>query len=257
MTLSDEQLERYARHIILKEIGGAGQVRLLGARVLVIGAGGLGAPLLSYLAAAGVGTLGIVDDDEVSLSNLQRQILYGTEDIGKIKTDVAENQLKRINPDVKVVAHNMRITADNADGLIKGYDLVADGCDNFTTRLAVNASCVRLKKPLVSAAIGQFEGQLSTFKPHQKDEQGNFYPCYHCFVPETVSDENASCSDQGVLGALAGVMGSWQAVEVVKELLGLGDTLAGRVLMYDALSHDVRSIKLKRDPKCPTCGDPS
>jgi len=254
MTLSNDQLERYARHIILKEIGGAGQLRLLNARVLVIGAGGLGAPLLSYLAAAGVGTIGVVDDDAVSLSNLQRQILYGTADIGRPKTDVTHEQLQRINPDVNVVLHNLRVDDSNVDTLVEAYDIVADGCDNFRTRLTVNSACVRHHKPLVSAAIGQFEGQLATFKPHQKDAQGNFYPCYHCFVPETVSEENASCSDQGVLGALAGVMGAWQAVEVIKDILDLGETLAGRVLMYDALSHSTRSITLKRDPNCPTCG---
>lgn len=246
--LSDDELDRYARHLVLREVGGAGQARLKAARVLVVGAGGLGAPLCLYLAAAGVGTIGLVDDDRVSLSNLQRQILYGTEDVGRPKTEAARATLARINPLVAVVPHALRLTPDNARGLIADYDLVADGCDNFATRLAVNAACVALKKPLVSAAVGQFEGQLGVFHGHRPGE-----PCYQCF---TGPDPRmaANCAEAGILGAVAGVVGTLQAVEVLKLILGLGEPLSGRLLLWDALDARSRVVRLKPDPACAVCG---
>lgn len=253
MTLSDDQLDRYARHIILKEIGGPGQQKLLKSKVLIIGAGGLGSPCLMYLAAAGVGTLGIVDNDEVSLSNLQRQIIHETKNVGAPKTTSAGETIARINPDIKVVPHTIRLTKNNARDLIKGYDIVADGCDNFETRLAINDACVKEKVPLVSAALMRFDGQLSTFKPFAKDGDGNPYPCYRCFVPEAPPNEGLSCAEIGILGAVAGVMGTLQAVEVIKEILGLGETLAGQLLLYDGLSTSFRKIRLPKDPLCPVC----
>lgn len=246
-----DELERYARHIILPEIGGAGQQTLKRSRVLVIGAGGLGSPLLLYLAAAGVGTLGIVDDDTVSLSNLQRQVLHNTERVGEKKTESAAVALSALNPHVRVIEHTTRLTPETADALIGAYDLVADGSDNFDTRFLVNDTCYRLKKTLVTAAMLRFDGQLSTFKAHQ----GEPHPCYRCVFPEPPPAGSVpACSEAGVLGALGGVMGSLQALEVVKELLGLGDSLSGRLLLYDALRGDVRTVKLRRDPHCRTCG---
>lgn len=250
MDFTDEQLERYARHIILKDVGGAGQTALLQARVLVVGAGGLGSPLLSYLAAAGVGTIGIVDDDLVDLSNLQRQIIHATHDIGSAKSESAAASIAALNPDVKVVQHNMRLTADNAAEIIGAYDIVADGTDNFNTRHIVNDTCVALEKILVSAAIGPFEGQIATFKPHA----GESLPCYRCFLPEEPpEDMQRTCSDIGILGAVAGVVGTLQATEVLKEILGIGESLAGKMLFYDALTASTRTIKLPQDPKCPVC----
>lgn len=245
------ELERYSRHIILPEIGGAGQQRLKKARVLVIGAGGLGSPLLLYLAAAGIGVIGIVDDDTVSLSNLQRQVLHGTEDIGRKKTESAAVGVAALNPHVRVIEHTERLTPENADRLIGGYDVVADGSDNFDTRFLVNDTCYRLKKTLVTAAILRFDGQLSTFKAHR----GEPHPCYRCVFPEPPPPGSVpACSEAGVLGALGGVMGSLQALEVIKELLDLGDSLSGRLLLYDALRGDIRTVKLRRDPQCRTCG---
>lgn len=246
-----DELERYARHIILPEVGGAGQQRLKQARVLVIGAGGLGSPLLLYLAAAGIGTLGVVDDDTVSLSNLQRQVLHRTEDVGRRKTESAAVALAALNPHVRVVEHTARLDAANADALFAGYDLIADGSDNFETRFLVNDTCYRLGKTLVTAAILRFDGQLSTFKAHL----GAPHPCYRCVFPEAPPPGSVpACSEAGVLGALGGVLGSLQALEVVKELLGLGDSLSGRLLLYDALRGDVRTVRLRRDPHCRLCG---
>jgi len=251
MDFSDDQIERYARHIILKEIGGAGQQKLLAAKVLVVGAGGLGSPLLMYLAAAGVGTLGIVDDDTVSLSNLQRQILHHTADIGRPKTASAAASIAALNPDVTVVAHEERLTAANAIDLVSGYDLVADGSDNFETRFLVNDACYLAKVPLVSAAIGQFEGQLSTYRAFEGDN-----PCYRCVFPERPPPGTVpSCAEAGVIGALAGVMGSLQAVEVIKEITGIGQSMAGRLTIYDALDARFRTLKLRRDPGCALCGE--
>ena len=254
MTLSDEQLDRYARHIVLGEIGGAGQQKLLHSKVLVIGAGGLGSPLLMYLAAAGVGTLGVVDDDVVSLSNLQRQIIHATTNVGVTKTISAGEMIAALNPGIEVRAHTLRLTAENAAGLVREYDLVADGCDNFETRLAVNDACLSERKPLVSAALQKFDGQLSTFKPYEKDAGGNPLPCYRCLVPEAPPNEDmVACADIGILGASAGVMGTLQGVEVIKELLGLGTSLAGSVLVYDGLKADFRKVRLNKDPECPGC----
>lgn len=252
MEFSDDQLERYARHIILKEVGGAGQQRLLGARVLVVGAGGLGSPLILYLAAAGVGTIGVVDDDTVSLSNLQRQVLHTTDRIGEAKTASAAAAVAALNPDVCINEHRTRLTVGNAAALIGDYDLVADGSDNFATRFLVNDACYLVRRPLVSAAILGFEGQLSTFKAHQPGPN----PCYRCLFREPPPpDLIPSCSDAGVLGALGGTMGSLQATEVVKEILGLGDSLSGRLLIYDALATSFRTVRAKRDPDCPLCSD--
>jgi len=250
MDFTDEQLERYARHIILKDVGGAGQMALLKARVLVVGAGGLGSPLLQYLAAAGVGTIGVVDDDLVDLSNLQRQIIHVGRDVGKPKTESATTKINALNSDVKVVQHSVRLSSENATAVIGKYDLVADGTDNFATRHLVNDTCVALKKTLVSAALGPFEGQLATFKPHA----ASGLPCYRCFLPEEPPvDMQRTCSDIGILGAVAGVVGTMQAVEVLKEILGIGDSLAGKMLIYDALSATTRTIGLPQDPGCIVC----
>lgn len=250
MDFTDEQLERYARHIILRDVGGAGQMALMQARVLVVGAGGLGSPLLSYLAAAGVGTIGIVDDDQVDLSNLQRQIIHATNDIGAAKSASAAESIAALNPDVKVIEHTVRLNAENAADIIGQYDIVADGTDNFKTRHLVNDTCVALKKTLVSAALGPFEGQIATFKPHT----GAGLPCYRCFLPEEPpEDMQRTCSDIGILGAVAGVVGTLQATEVLKEILGIGDSLAGKMVFYDALTASTRTIKLPQDPNCPVC----
>ena len=251
MDFTDDQIERYARHIILRDIGGAGQQAMLNAKVLVIGAGGLGSPLLMYLAAAGIGTIGIIDDDEVSLSNLQRQILHTTPDIGRKKVDSSFDSITALNPDVKVITYDDRLDADNAMEIISQYDIVADGSDNFATRFLVNDACHLANVPLVFAALGQFEGQLSTFKAFSADDA----PCYRCLFPAPPAEGVVpSCAEAGVLGALAGVMGSMQGVEVIKEITGIGESMAGRLLIYDALSTRIRTIRLKPDPKCALCG---
>jgi len=242
---------RYARNISLPEVGEAGQKRLLASKVLVIGAGGLGSPLLMYLAAAGVGTLGIVDDDRVALSNLQRQILHETEDVGRPKVKSAEDTLHYLNPDINYTPHHCRLTQDNADELIADYDLVADGCDNFETRFIVNAACLRQKKTLVSAAVIGFSGQLYTFKPYLGDP----HPCYQCLYPELPApDATPRCSESGVLGSVVGQLGSWQATEVIKELLGIGESLSRQMMVVDALNNAVRKVKLPHDPACACCG---
>ncbi|HEX7775843.1 MAG TPA: molybdopterin-synthase adenylyltransferase MoeB [Parvibaculum sp.] len=256
MALTDAQLERYARHIVLKEIGGPGQQKLLNARVLVVGAGGLGAPCLMYLAAAGIGTLGVIDADAVSLSNLQRQIIHDTENIGRLKVESAAASLARINPDTRVVAHAERLTARNALEIISGYDIVADGCDNFPTRFLVNDACYFARKPLVSGAVGPFEGQLATFKSYKAGPDGQALANYRDLVSEAPPAGSVpACEEAGVLGALTGVIGSMMALEVVKELTGAGESLAGRLLIYDALETRVRTIRLKRDPANPLTGD--
>jgi adenylyltransferase/sulfurtransferase len=252
MRLSDDELERYARHIVLREVGGTGQARLKRARVLVIGAGGLGSPLILYLAAAGVGTLGIVDDDEVSLSNLQRQIAHRTADVGRPKTESAGDAARAINPSIAVEKHAARLTASNAIDLISGYDIVADGSDNFDTRFLVNDACFFAGRTLVSAAVTEFDGQLATFKAH--DRSGG-YPCYRCIFPEPPPPGGArSCSETGVLGAAAGVMGTLQALEVIKEITGAGESMAGRLLIYEALTTNFRRVRVKPDPACTLCG---
>lgn len=253
--LSAEELERYARHIVLPEIGGPGQQRLKRARVLVIGAGGLGAPVLEYLAAAGVGTLGTVDDDTVSLSNLQRQVIHDTGSVGLAKTESAARSIKRINPHVTVEIHAMRLTADNAAELVRGYDIVADGSDNFATRYLVSDACYLAKKPLVFAAVGPFDGYLTTLKPHQSGPDGKPYPTYRCIFPEAPPPGTiANCAEVGVLGAAVGVIGTLQATEVLKEIVGIGDTLAGRLMLYDALAARFSEIRIAWDPANPLSG---
>jgi adenylyltransferase/sulfurtransferase len=251
MEFNDSQVQRYARHILLKEVGGAGQAKLLDARVLVIGAGGLGSPVLLYLAAAGVGTIGVVDDDTVDLTNLQRQVVHTTSAVGRPKVESAKETLAAINPDVRLVPHKARIAAGNALDLIAGYDVVADGSDNFATRFLVNDACYFAAKPLVSAAILRFDGQVSTFKAFEDGDN----PCYRCLFGEAPpAGQIPSCAEAGVLGALCGMVGSLQAGEVIKEILGIGTSLSGSLLLCDALSAEFRKIALKRDPGCPLCG---
>jgi molybdopterin/thiamine biosynthesis adenylyltransferase len=251
--LTEPQIRRYARHIVLAEIGGVGQARLIAARVLVIGAGGLGAPLLQYLAAAGIGTLGVIDHDQVDLSNLQRQVIHRTADIGVAKVASARRALLDINPEVAVIAHDERLTADNAERIVGGYDIVADGSDNFATRYLLNDVCYRLKKILVSAAILRFDGQISTYKAWQ----GAGHPCLRCIFPAAPSEDAVpSCAQAGVLGALAGTLGALQATEVVKEILGIGRSLSGRLLMYDALAASFDEMAIAKRPDCPICGSP-
>ena len=251
MDLTDSQFHRYARHLILDEVGEEGQEKLLNARVLVIGAGGLGSPLLLYLAAAGVGTLGVVDDDVVELSNLQRQVIHKTASLDQPKVASARTTVAEINPDVRIVSHPVRLTAANAAGLIAGYDLVADGSDNFATRFLLNDACYLAGIPLVSAALLRFDGQLSTYKAFLDGD----HPCYRCLFPTPPPpDLIPRCEEAGILGAIAGAVGSLQAVEVLKELLGLGESLSGSLLVYDGLATTFRKIRLRRDPNCALCG---
>jgi sulfur-carrier protein adenylyltransferase/sulfurtransferase len=246
-TLTAEQRERYSRHLLLPEVGMDGQQKLLDAKVLLLGAGGLGSPAALYLAAAGVGTLGIVDNDEVDLSNLQRQVIHSSERIGVPKVDSAEQTITALNPDVKVQKYPVRLGADNIVEIISGYDIVVDGLDNFPTRYLLNDASVRLGIPVVSAAILGFEGQLSVFKPYEG-------PCYRCLFPVPPPAELApSCGANGVLGVLPGTMGLLQATEVVKLILGEGEPLIGRLLMYDALAASTTEVKVRRDPDCPIC----
>lgn len=250
MSLKDEQIERYARHIMLPEVGGAGQARLLASKVLLVGAGGLGSPLALYLAAAGVGTIGIVDNDVVSLSNLQRQIAHKTRDIGRPKTDTAAESIADINPDVQVNRHQMRMGMENVRELIRDYDLIADGSDNFAAKFLLNDACFFQRKPLVAAALGRFEGQLSTFRGFEEGK-----PCYRCIFPSMPpADAMPDCATTGTLGLVAGVMGTLQGIEVVKELLGIGESMAGFLLIYDALNTGFRKIRVRPDPGCRLCG---
>ncbi len=251
MEFSDKQLERYARHIVLPELGGKGQERLLRSSALVVGAGGLGSPLLLYLAAAGVGRIGIVDDDVVDLSNLQRQVIHATDRIGDPKVESARSVLAGINPDVTVETHGVRLGPGNVMELIGRYDIVADGSDNFATRFLLNDACYLKGVPLVSAALLRFEGQLATFKAHA----GN-YPCYRCIFPEPPPPGLIpTCAEGGVLGAVAGVVGCLQATEVIKELAGIGDSLAGHLVIMDALNATFRKIAVRPDPSCRLCGE--
>ena len=248
-TLRADQETRYSRHTLIPEVGHAGQMKLLAAKVVCIGAGGLGSPSSMYLAAAGIGTLGMIDDDVVDASNLQRQILHGTDRLGTAKTESAARTLHNLNPDVRVIQHRERITSKNALEILGGYDIIIDGADNFATRYLVNDCALRLAKPVIHASIFRFEGQLTVFPAHGS-------PCYRCLYPEPPPPEDApSCAEGGVLGVLPGTMGVLQATEAIKLVLGLGDTLAGRLLVYDALKARFRELKLRRDPKCPTCGD--
>lgn len=252
MEFTDDQLHRYARHIVLPEVGGIGQTRIMEARVLVVGAGGLGAPLLMYLAAAGVGVIGVIDDDVVDLSNLQRQVIHGTSQIGRPKVESARRAIADINPEIELIAHEDRLTVHNVMKLVGDYDVIADGSDNFETRFLLNDSCHLAGKTLVSAAILRFEGQLSTFK----SGLGKEFPCYRCLYPNPPPPGMIpSCAEGGVLGALAGVMGSLQTTEILKEIMGIGDSMAGSLLIYDALNTSFQNMKLKPVPTCPLCGD--
>lgn len=248
--LNDDDLARYARHLVLREVGGPGQARIRKAKVLIVGAGGLGSPAALYLAAAGVGTLGLVDDDAVSLSNLQRQVLFRTADIGRAKVEAGGEALKALNPGVQIQAHNMRVSAANVAELIAGYDVIADGSDNFPTRFLLNDACFFAEKPLVSAAVTEFEGQLATYKGHQPG-----CPCYRCLFPAPPPPGTVpNCSETGVLGAAAGVMGALQGLEVLKEVAGIGIGLTGKIIMYKALTAEFRTARLPKDPACPLCG---
>jgi molybdopterin/thiamine biosynthesis adenylyltransferase len=255
LKFSEQQIQRYSRHILLDQIGGSGQASLINSKVLVIGAGGLGSPVILYLAAAGVGTIGVIDDDLVDLSNLQRQILHTTRSIGTAKVISAEKTIYEINPEVKIIPIQERIRQDNAMDLMAQYDLIADGCDNFDTRFLVNDACYFSHKTLVSAAVHRFDGQIYTFKPHKKDAEGNQLPCYRCLFPKAPPPgQNPTCAEAGVLGAMCGTIGSLQTTEIVKELLSIGESLAGSLLIYDALSSEFRKITIKADPGCPLCG---
>lgn len=255
MALTGDEIERYARHLVLHEVGGPGQQKLKAAKVLVVGAGGLGSPLLLYLAAAGIGTVGIIDDDKVSLSNLQRQVAHTTQRIGMAKTSSARQTMQAINPHVQVVEHACRLTTGNALGIVSQYDVVADGCDNFPTRFLVSDACYFARKTLVSAAVGQFDGQLSTFKPHEMSPDGTPWPTYRCLMGDIPPRGLfPACEEAGILGALPGIVGSMQAMEVIKELLGIGESLAGRLLMYDALSARFYETRLTWNPDNPLTG---
>jgi molybdopterin-synthase adenylyltransferase len=234
--LGPEELERYARHIVLRGVGGPGQAKLRQARVLVIGAGGLGSPVIQYLAAAGVGTIGIVDDDVVSLSNLQRQVLHGTPDIGKLKTASARDAVVRLNPHVAVEMHSLRLDEGNAASLIGGYDIVADGSDNFNTRYAVSDACFRAGKPLVTASVNEFDGSITTIRAHENAPDGTPNPTYRCLFPDKPAGGMIpTCSEAGVLGALTGMVGTLQAMEVIREITGFGEGLVGKLLLIDAM----------------------
>lgn len=253
--LTPEELERYARHIVMREVGGPGQGKLKAARVLVIGAGGLGAPLLLYLAAAGVGTIGVVDDDQVALSNLQRQVIFGTEDVGASKAERAAQAIARLNPHVKIEVHNERLNAGNAMPLIGSYDVVADGSDNFATRYLVADACYLAKKPLVTAALGVFDGSLTTIRAHEKRADGTPNPTYRCLFPEPPPAGTVpACSEAGILGALPGILGSMMALEVIREIVGFGEGLIGRLLMIDARSMRFETLDYAWDSDNPLSG---
>lgn len=255
MSLTPKEIERYKRHLVLKDVGGQGQQKLKAARVLLIGAGGLGSPLVMYLAAAGIGTIGIVDDDTVSLSNLQRQIAHDTAHIGTAKVESAKAMVARLNPHVTIEAHPLRIDAANAIDLISNYDIVADGSDNFATRYLVSDACYLAKRPLVFGAVGPFDGYVTTFKPHETRPDGTPWPSYRCLFPEAPPPGTvANCAEVGVLGAVVGVIGTLQATEVLKEILGVGDTLAGRLMIYDALGARFENVKIGWDPGNPLSG---
>jgi len=254
--LSADELERYARHIVLRDVGGPGQARLRGARVLVIGAGGLGAPVLLYLAAAGIGTLGVIDDDVVSLSNLQRQVIHATPDIGSAKVDSAAAIIRKLNPHVAIEAHNARLTAGNALSLIGRYDIIADGSDNFATRYLVSDACYFAGKPLVTAALGAFDGTLTTIRAHERGADGAPNPTYRCLFPEPPPPGTVpACAEAGVLGALAGVIGSMMALEVIREIVGFGENLVGRLLMIDARAMRFETLRYAWDPDNPLSGN--
>jgi molybdopterin-synthase adenylyltransferase len=248
MILTDAQLERYARHILLKEIGGAGQMRLLGAQVVIIGAGGIGCPAIAYLAAAGIGTLRVIDPDVVALSNLQRQILFSADNIGQPKPEVARQAALRINPNCHLIPINSRIDVGNAERLLRGADLVLDGCDNFTTRLIVSDAATGARVPLISAAVGGFTGQIGHWRGWEDGQ-----PCYRCLLGDDPGAEGRDCSSEGVLGALTGIIGTMAALEVVRALVPFGESLRGQMMMFDALTHRQRVVRVAADPACPAC----
>ena len=253
--LTHEEIERYKRQLVLKEIGGEGQQKLQAARVLVVGAGGLGSPLILYLAAAGIGQIGIIDSDRVSLDNLQRQIVHDTKSVGKAKTRSAAATIERLNPHVETRLYTTRLVPENALDIAGGYDIVADGSDNFATRYLVNDACYFAKRPLVFAAVGPFDGHLTTFRAFETDGEGNPRPSYRCLFPEPPPEGTVPpCSEVGILGAVAGVIGCLAAVEVVKELLGLGESLVGRLLLYDALQARFSTVAYGWDPDNPLNG---
>jgi molybdopterin/thiamine biosynthesis adenylyltransferase len=255
MTLTANEIERYKRQLVLKEIGGEGQQKLKASRVLVVGAGGLGSPLILYLAAAGVGQIGIIDSDRVSLDNLQRQIVHDTRSVGRSKTKSAAQAIERLNPQIETRLYSTRLVAENALAIIGGYDLVADGSDNFATRYLVNDACYFAKVPLVFAAVGPFDGHLTTFRAFEKDEAGNPRPSYRCLFPEPPPEGTVPpCSEAGILGSVAGVIGTLAATEVVKELLGIGESLVGRLLLYDALQARFSTVAYGWDPDNPLNG---
>lgn len=247
--LSDAQLDRYARHIVLRDVGGPGQAKLLESHVLLIGAGGIGCPAIQYLAAAGVGKISVIDDDEISLSNLQRQILYSETQVGQPKVHAAAEAVRRLNPDIYFHAKKERITAQTSEQILEGVDVAIDGCDNFVTRLIVNDLCIAARVPLVSAAIGQFHGQIGTFRGWEADA-----PCYRCFVGDAHDpDDCDDCATQGVLGAMCGLMGSFAAMEAIREITGFGDPQIGKLHIFDGLKPAMRTINLPKDPECRSC----
>jgi len=254
LDFSEDEIRRYSRHILLQDVGGIGQAKLKAAKVLLVGAGGLGSPLALYLAAAGIGRIGIIDHDTLELSNLQRQIAHTTSRIGQPKATSAAETARAINPEIRVDTYTERLTPANVADLVAEYDLICDGTDNFSTRFLIADACVLGRRTLVSAAVLRFEGQLSVFKPHAHTDG----PCYRCLYPAPPPPGLVpSCSEAGVLGAVTGVMGTLQATEVLKEILGIGDTLSGKLLVWDALASRFRTIRLRKDPRCPLCGPES
>jgi molybdopterin-synthase adenylyltransferase len=255
MVLSSDEISRYARHIVLRHVGGEGQQKLKAASVLIVGAGGLGAPLIQYLAAAGLGRIGIADNDSVSLSNLQRQVIHRTEDVGRLKAERAAEAISAINPHVAVDIHALRLDAGNAEAVIAGYDFVADGSDNFETRYNVSDACFRARKPLVTAAVNEFDGSITTLRPFQNGKDGLPNPTYRCLFPVAPPPGMIpSCSEAGVLGALTGMIGAMQAVEVLREITGFGEGLVGTLLLIDALTMSIERIGYRWDPKNPLSG---
>jgi len=254
--LSPDEIERYARHIVLRGVGGPGQAKLKAARVLVIGAGGLGSPLIQYLAAGGVGAIGIVDDDAVSLSNLQRQVLHGTDDIGRPKVESAAAASARLNPHVRIEPHQLRLTEEDAEALIAGYDIVADGSDNFDARYAVSDACFRAARPLVTASLSEFDGAITTIRAHERGADGAPNPTYRCLFPQKPpADLVPTCAEAGVLGPLAGMVGAMQALEIMREIVGFGEGLVGRLLLIDALHLRFETVTYAWDPRNPLNGE--
>jgi adenylyltransferase/sulfurtransferase len=255
MSLSPSEIERYARHIVLRNVGGPGQQKLKSARVLMVGAGGLGSPALQYLAAAGIGTLGVVDDDLVSLSNLQRQVLHSTEEVGRPKVESAARSIARLNPHVEVRAHQKRLDAGNVAEIIRDYDIVADGSDNFETRYIVSDACYFERKPLITAAVGAFDASLTSLRPFEQDALGNPRPTYRCLFPEPPPAGTVpACAEAGVLGALTGIVGAMIALEVIREIVGFGESLLGRLVLFDALSMRFETVEYEWDPANPLNG---